>query len=298
MFGNSKQSLISLGRQIGKRSPFIVPSRNATREHLNFLKETKKNIARPGDFKEPTEKIGIGGYFLFALPVTAFGLGCWQVKRKIWKENLIKELESKTKLGPVPIPENLTDVDRMEYHTVKVTGEFLHDRELLLGPRSLITDGDMTSDGGLMTQKQETIGFHVITPLKLEGREEMILVNRGWIPASKKNPRTRPEGQIEGTVELQGVVRLAEVRPQFTPDHRENMYFYRDLVKMCKHTGAEPVFIDATFDSTVKGGPIGGQTRVSLRNEHNSYIITWFSLSAFTGWLWYSKIFKKIMARK
>lgn len=27
--------------------------------------------------------------------------------------------------------------------------------------------------------------------------------------------------------------------------------------------------------STVPGGPIGGQTRVSLRNEHMQYIITW-----------------------
>lgn len=28
-------------------------------------------------------------------------------------------------------------------------------------------------------------------------------------------------------------------------------------------------------ESTVPGGPIGGQTRVTLRNEHLQYIITW-----------------------
>lgn len=27
--------------------------------------------------------------------------------------------------------------------------------------------------------------------------------------------------------------------------------------------------------STVPGGPIGGQTRVTLRNEHMQYIVTW-----------------------
>lgn len=27
--------------------------------------------------------------------------------------------------------------------------------------------------------------------------------------------------------------------------------------------------------STIPGGPIGGQTRVTLRNEHMQYIITW-----------------------
>lgn len=123
-------------------------------------------------------------------------------------------------------------------------------------------------------------------------------MNRGWVPARNKKPTTRIKGQVEGTVELEGVVRLAEPRPQFTPDHRENLYFYRDLLKMCKNTGAEPIFIDACYNTTVHDGPIGGQTRVSLRNEHMSYIFTWFSLSAFTGWLWYYKIFKRIMNKK
>lgn len=63
---------------------------------------------------------------------------------------------------------------------------------------------------------------------------------------------------------------------------------------MSRLAGTEPVFLDATANSTIPGGPIGGQTRVSLRNEHLSYIITWFSLSAFTSWLWYTKIYKRI----
>lgn len=39
--------------------------------------------------------------------------------------------------------------------------------------------------------------------------------------------------------------------------------------------GGVPIFIDASVDTTVPGGPIGGQTRASLRNEHLSYILTW-----------------------
>lgn len=67
---------------------------------------------------------------------------------------------------------SLNDVDNMEYKRIIVKGEFLHDRELLLGPRSMITDGGISEQGGgLITQKQETMGFHVVTPFKLEGRE-------------------------------------------------------------------------------------------------------------------------------
>lgn len=90
-----------------KRRTLILysPSRKASREHLKFIKETRTQISRPLNFKNTTEKVGIGGYLLLALPITAFGLGCWQVQRKQWKENLIKTLEERTKLPPVPIPE-------------------------------------------------------------------------------------------------------------------------------------------------------------------------------------------------
>lgn len=47
---------------------------------------------------------------------------------------------------------------------------------------------------------------------------------------------------------------------------------------MAKITGADPIFIDADFHSTAPGGPIGGQTRVTLRNEHMQYILTWLVL--------------------
>lgn len=41
------------------------------------------------------------------LPISAFGLGTWQVKRKIWKESLIEELKTKTKFPALDLPEKL-----------------------------------------------------------------------------------------------------------------------------------------------------------------------------------------------
>lgn len=61
---------------------------------------------------------------------------------------------------------------------------------------------------------------------------------------------------------------------------------------MCEETGADPVYIDATVESTVPGGPIGGQTNVSLRNEHLSYIVTWTGLSGLSALFWYKLVFK------
>lgn len=192
-------------------------------------------------------------------------------------------------------PEDLYSIP--EYTPVTVKGEFLHDKELYLGPRAFVRPDGVESQGGLFSQKDKGSGFIVITPFRLEGSKEVILVSRGWVPKSRLDPKTRQPGQIEGTVSLTGVIRKGEARPQFTPDHKSNIYLYRDLDRMCRETQSEPIFIDAGVSSTISDtgySPIGGQTRVTLRNEHMSYIITWFSLSGATMFLWYKRIYKGI----
>lgn len=174
-----------------------------------------------------------------------------------------------------------------------VTGQFLHERELYLGPRGLVKpEGDQTG-GGLMSQKN-TSGYIVITPFKLVDREETILVNRGWVSRQHLKPETRVKGQVEGIVKLLGVVRLPEPRPQFSPSHKTEMFLYRDVPRMCRMTGADPIYLDAKFESNIPGGPIGGQTRVTLRNEHLSYVVTWYSLSAFTAFLWWKQVVRRL----
>jgi surfeit locus 1 family protein len=216
------------------------------------------------------------------------------VKRKSWKENLIREMEKKFDREPVTLPDNLNDLENMEYQSVIVRGYFLHDREVYLGPRSLQSPKGEDHSGGGVFSTASSSGYHVITPFKLENREEIILVNRGWVSRTQLNPNSRKEGQIEGLVEIEGIVRLEEPRPQFSPEYRGGPFLYRYVAKMCAQTGADPYFIDAKYDPSMKVGPVGGQTRASLRNEHLSYVITWYSLSILTGILWYRTIYKRI----
>jgi len=69
-------------------------------------------------------------------------------------------------------------------------------------------------------------------------------------------------------------------------------YFYRDINSMAEMCNTAPIFLDVTDDFEYEKGPIGGQTVVTLRNEHMSYILTWYSLSAITLYLWYNKMFR------
>uniref|UniRef100_A0A2H8TTH0 SURF1-like protein n=2 Tax=Melanaphis sacchari TaxID=742174 RepID=A0A2H8TTH0_9HEMI len=218
------------------------------------------------------------GWILLVLPISAFGLGTWQVKRKIWKENLIEELKSKTKLPALDFPENEKELTNLEYRRIKVVGKFDHSKELYLGPRSCLIDGGAENSNGLFSGSGSTnSGYYVITPFKLSDRPYSILVNRGWVSMKNKNPASRVSGQVAGEIELEGVVRLTESRPQFVTKNVADSRFwaYRDLEAMSKLVDCEPIMIDAVAESSVPGGPIGGQTNISLRNEHVSYIITW-----------------------
>ncbi len=49
----------------------------------------------------------------------------------------------------------------------------------------------------------------------------------------------------------------------------------RDVDAIAAKLGTAPVYLDADADSSVPNGPVGGQTRVTLRNDHLSYLITW-----------------------
>lgn len=122
---------------------------------------------------------------------------------------------------------------------------------------------------------------------------EKILVSRGWVPKNRLNPKARQEGQPSGVIELTGIVRKHENRPQFMPKMPEQgRYFaFRDVKRMSELTGSQPYLIDATTQAAAAGGPIGGQTQVTVRNEHLSYIFTWFSLSGLTAYFWYKLVY-------
>jgi len=61
---------------------------------------------------------------------------------------------------------------------------------------NVLFNSSMNLGGGLISSGGTT-GVHVVTPLKLSGRDEDILVNRGWISrqASREDNFARPTGE-------------------------------------------------------------------------------------------------------
>ncbi|KAK5852385.1 hypothetical protein PBY51_023856 [Eleginops maclovinus] len=234
-------------------------------------------------------------WLLLLIPASTFGLGTWQVRRRQWKMQLIDELNRLTTAEPIPLPLDPHELQSLEYRRVKARGYYDHSQELYVLPRSPVDPEKEAREAGTLSSSGET-GANVITPFHCTDLGITILVNRGYVPKRKIRPESRTKGQVEGEVEVVGVVRLTEIRKPFVPsnDLQRNHWHYRDLEAMSGVTGAEPIFIDACFESTIPGGPIGGQTRITLRNEHMQYILTWYGLCAATSYMWFAKFIKKI----
>lgn len=67
----------------------------------------------------------------------------------------------------------------------------------------------------------------IVNKLLHNFHSNIVLINRGWVPKNYVNPASRPEGQIGGTIEVVGVVRKPEIRPQFSPKQSGEIFMYR-----------------------------------------------------------------------
>jgi surfeit locus 1 family protein len=201
------------------------------------------------------------------------GLGVWQLERLAWKEALIARVEARTERKPMSLAraiELAREGRNLEYYPVSVEGRFHHARERYLYALSL--DGES--------------GWHVITPLETVNGT-VVLVDRGFVPDALRDPAARNEGQVEEVVTVTGLVRTSEQPSIFVPDNEPaaNQWFTRDLPAMARSMfpggtrDIAPFFLEAKTGETPGGWPKGGQTRITFRNDHLQYALTWFALA-------------------
>jgi len=252
---------------------------------------------RPKGFKKEPKTIGVAGTIFLIAPITTFCLGVWQYNRRNWKFEVIAELEQKVKKAD-PVVLKLDEAVGVEYQKVKVTGEFDNSQEVLIGPRSYIDLSGGSGGGGIISfgsQVGDKVGYHVITPFVISDTGDRILVNRGWVPHARLEQEQRPQGQVSGQTSITGILRLTEEVSSMVPPNKvdTNRWHSRDISALASKLGTQEVFIDLDLETSRAaanlGGPVGGQTRISLRNDHAQYMLTWFGTSAITTLLWFKR---------
>ena len=202
--------------------------------------------------------------FLIALLIL-LSLSLWQVKRLVWKTNLIEQRVSNFEGEP----KNLFDIKKPnenEFKKVFIEGQLLNNFEFFMPALS----------------KNGNNGFHIIVPMEVE-KKKLILFDTGWVPLAKKEKNKRLNNLIKEKKIFTAVIRLPGRKGYFQPDNDniKNFWFFVEpkLMEETISMKLENRFYLEAVDNGPNGYPLGNQTRIYLRNNHLQYAITWFLIA-------------------
>lgn len=193
------------------------------------------------------------------------GLGTWQLDRRVWKSQVI-ETRVQRITAPAMTFLDIGDVDAAEYRPVRLTGRYRAGDSIKLLSRT----------------RHGKTGFHIVTPLEVDGTARVVLVDRGWVPIDREETITPAP---IGLVEVEGYVRMFEIPNRFTPDNdpAAGDWFYLDggqLASALKLDAVAPFYVQLAPDAAPPGAyPEGDVPNVALRNPHLQYAITWYALA-------------------
>ena len=205
-------------------------------------------------------------------------LGIWQIERKASKEALIAVLTERVAAPPqLPAAKDWTTLNRAsdEYRRVKFTASFDNASEALVFAAATAFRPDVTNPGDW-----------VFTPARLnDGR--LIVVDRGFVPDTRRDPKSRPQGQIAEPIEIAGALRWPDERHWFTPsdDPARNLWFTRDPAGIAAAKGLDPkmvapFYVEQEAPAPPGGLPQPGKLVIVLPDNHLQYALTWFGLAA------------------
>jgi len=224
---------------------------------------------------------------LLAVATTA-SLGRWQLSRAAAKEALQASMEARL---AEPVLDGATlrgevAPDALLHRRMVARGHWLAERTVFLDNR----------------QMNGRVGFFVVTPLRLEGSDVAVLVQRGWVPRNFEDRSRVPAVETPaGPVTVTGRIvpppgKLYELGAAEVGPIRQNL----DLAQFRVETGLPLAAVsiqqtDAAADGLARDWP-PGNTGV---DKHYGYAFQWFGLCALIAvlYVWF-QIVRRFFQRK
>lgn len=199
-------------------------------------------------------------------------LGRWQVMRAEEKQTRQALFEARMAQPGFRLSGPVADADSLLYRRIEAHGRYLPDAQVFIDNRI----------------HQGRAGFHVVTPLKLEGSAATVLVNRGWIARTADYPNAPQVAVPEGPVTVSGVAatppaRFLELSPQTVSGsvwQNLSIARYRERTRLDVLPFVVLAAVPAPGLTAVEEVPDAGVAK------HQEYALTWFSLAATVAGLW------------
>jgi len=125
------------------------------------------------------------------LPVL-IALGFWQLSRAEEKQQILEQRRERMQLPEYRLETIPEDLISIEYRKLVIKGRYLN--QYLIYIDNKVHHGQ--------------VGYQVVIPLQLSGRDEIVLVNRGWLKATESRDRLPEVLLIDTEVTLSGVAKL------------------------------------------------------------------------------------------
>jgi surfeit locus 1 family protein len=206
-------------------------------------------------------------------------LGIWQLDRLEARRAFNARVIEQASEPMLVLDKDNLDLDlySMEYRHVQVTGEYLPMDEIVLRNQVWVT------------VYGNEIGVKLLTPLRIEGSDTAILIDRGWIPAEDEHERSAYV--VPGTVTVSGQLRRAETDyslsfnadPTLAPDEeRLDVWNRLDLQRVAEQmdTALLPVYVQIVPDAVQSQPPFANPPELDLsEGSHFGYAVQWFSFA-------------------
>lgn len=211
---------------------------------------------------------------VFAGTALCIRLGIWQLDRLEQRRAFNAQFEAARAQPALNLnQEQPDDIHGMEWRHVKVTGEY-----------------DFANQVALRNQYYgNEYGYHLLTPLRFAG--EVVLVDRGWIPAEgNSTPADWRKYDEPGTVTVAGQIRLGQTKPRFggvadaLPEDGVKLEIWNnaDLTRIASQMPYPilHVYIQPQPDVNDTEPPIPFQPEVELtEGPHFGYALQWFTFA-------------------
>jgi len=196
-------------------------------------------------------------------------LGLWQAGKAEMRQNEIAQFTDRARLGPYQLDTALADPDSLQDAPVAVRGTYEPEKQFLIDNR----------------QENGKPGVHVVTPLRIEGGQTRVLVNRGWIGWGSTRDVLPVVDVPTGVVQVNGIANRPSTKKFFLMPDREQpqatLWSRVDLQRFAKRYSV-PLqgFVilqnptDAN-DALVRNWP-PPEDRVAM---HQSYSMQWFGMA-------------------
>lgn len=210
----------------------------------------------------------IPGLAALALLALFVHLGLWQTGKAEQSAERAALYDARSKHPPISIGTPLVNPESLVYVQVVVRGEYEAAHQFYL---------DNQVENGRP-------GVHVITPLKIEGGDTRVLVNRGW--AAWEDRQKRPYVETpSGTVDVTGIAVIpGKQKYLLMPDRREawpELWSVLDMGRFVEETAmqVQPVIIHLTSPGQNNGLVAHRPQPEDKTVMHKGYALQWFGMA-------------------